>query len=301
MRLGTRTSRLALAQSGHVAAALGPDVELVGMQTAGDKVVDAPLRGPLAKGWFTEELEAALLEGRIDLAVHSLKDLPLEPRPGLVVAAIPPREPAEDLLLVRDRTSDGHVLPLAKGARVGSSAARRQALFRALRPDLDVRELRGNVTTRLDRLAEGRFDAIVLAEAGLRRLGLLDGAVAQFLVVRLRAEAWPSAPGQGALAVQCRAADTGVVARIAALHHGPTATEVETERRWLGAMGGGCSVPFGARVRGDRWSIGLDAGAGFRVRRSGEPAEALAGLLAGGEGEAWGDAVWEGVGPSATS
>jgi hydroxymethylbilane synthase len=295
MRLGTRTSRLALAQSGQVAAALGPDVELVGMQTSGDKVVDAPLRGPLAKGWFTEELEAALLEGRIDLAVHSLKDLPLQVRPGLVVAAIPPREPAEDLLLVRDPVGSGPVLPLPEGARVGSSAARRQALFRALRPDLDVRELRGNVTTRLDRLAEGRFDAIVLAEAGLRRLDLLRGATAAFRVVRLRPEVWPSAPGQGALAVQCRAEDVGVVERIAALHHPPTAVEVETERRWLGAMGGGCSVPFGARVRGRRWSIGLDAGAGFRVRRSGDASEALAGLLAGGPGEAWSGELWEAV------
>jgi hydroxymethylbilane synthase len=300
LRLGTRTSALALTQSGHVAAALGPDVSLVGVTTEGDRLVDVPLAGRLQKGFFTEALDRGLREGTLDLAVHSLKDLPLAWPEGLVVAATPPREALADLLLVRPEAWDAAAprLPLRPGAKVGAASERRQWLLRTLRPDCEPAFLRGNVPTRIERLREGRYDAIVLAEAGVNRLGLrLEG----LRVARLRPSEWPCAAGQGSLAVQCREADRATRARVATLNDRPTEIATTMERRWLGALGGGCSVPFGAAVwpvapSEWAWAMGLARDGAFRIRRGvGEGAgdAALAALLAGDPGEGWTDSIWE--------
>ncbi|MES2640150.1 MAG: hydroxymethylbilane synthase [Myxococcota bacterium] len=301
LRLGTRKSELALAQSGMMARAIGPDVELVGVTTEGDRLVDVPLAGQLTKGFFTEALEAGLRAGTLDLAVHSLKDLPLEQPPGLILAAIPPRESLADLLLVREEAWDASapMLPLRTGAKVGAASERRQWLLRTLRPDCDPAFLRGNVPTRVGRLREGRYDAIVLAEAGVHRLGLsLEG----LKVARLLPAQWPNAAGQGALALQCREDDIVTRARLTSLNDPATAGAVETERRWLGALGGGCSVPFGAAVWAGGWAIGLMKDGAFRIRRGvalEDGDEALRALLAGDPGEGWvastGDTglIWE--------
>lgn len=271
MKLGTRQSRLALTQSGMVARALGPDVVLVGIDTEGDRIVDAPLVGPLAKGFFTEALESALRGGTIDLAVHSLKDVPVDDAAGLTLAATPPRELPNDILLVRaDAWDDEGALPLRPGARVGSTSARRQTLLRAWGRDLDVVPLRGNVTTRVERLKAGKFDAIVLAEAGLRRLGafVAGGEVdlTGVRLLRLDLHAWPCAPGQGSLAVQCRLADDAARARIGTLHDALTQAAVTQERQWLARLGGGCTIPFGAWVSGEDWAFVLDTGKGATLR-----------------------------------
>lgn len=290
MRLGTRKSELAWRQSGMVAAALGPDVELVGIVTEGDRIVDAPLRGPLAKGYFTEALEAALRAGTIDLAVHSLKDLPTAPSPGLAIGAVPLRERVADLLIVRPECWGEGSLPLVPGARVGATSTRRQALLRTLRSDCRPEMLRGNVPTRVSRLAEKKFDAIVLAEAGIRRLGLDLG---KFRVARLSPRVWVPAPGQGALGVQCRADDAATRARVGRLHHAETGIAVSTERRWLATFGGGCSIPFGAWVDGDSWAMGLERDENFRVRTGkGDGDAALSRLMADDDGEPL-DAAWE--------
>lgn len=299
LRLGTRTSALAWAQSGQVAARIGSDVDLVGVETEGDRRVDLPLRGPLTKGYFTEALERGLRAGSIDLAVHSLKDLPVAEPEGLLIAAIPARAPVADLLLVRPEAwaPEAPALPIRHGASVGASSPRRQALLRTLRPDLTPAFLRGNVTTRLERLREGRFDAIVLAEAGLGRLGV-DLAGIGFRVARLLPDAWPPAPGQGALAVQCRADDAPLRARLRALHDPATAEAVRRERAWLEAMGGGCQVPFGAWATAARWVLGLETGGRFRFRRGADPAEgeaAVRSLLAGAAGDGVNEPVWERV------
>lgn len=295
LRLGTRKSDLALTQSGWVARQIGPDVELVGVTTEGDRLVDVPLRGALNKGFFTEALEKGLLEGTLDLAVHSLKDLPIVDREGLCVGAVPVRESPADLLLVRHEAVDEAApnLPLKRGASVGAASERRQALVRTLRPDLQAQFLRGNVPTRVQRLGEGRFDAILLAEAGLRRLGT---DLSAFAVFRLDPMDWPSAAGQGALGIQCRAGDERVIARLQVLHHAPTSEAVVQERQWLGVMGGGCSVPFGAVVRDGRWVVGLEKDGIFRVRRGTDPSEgpaAVRALLAGDAGEGWTTQIWE--------
>lgn len=297
MKLGTRRSDLAMTQSRWVAERVGPDVELVGVVTEGDRLVDVPLRGPVGKGFFTEALERGLLEGTLDFAVHSLKDLPVDQRPGLAIGAVPVRESPADLLVVRaDRADEAAPgLPLRRGASIGAASERRQAQVRAMRPDLTPAFLRGNVPTRVQRLAEGRFDAIVLAEAGVRRLGL---DLSAFHVYRLRPRDWPPAAGQGALGLQCRDGDEVVLARLAGMHHAPTARAVEAERGWLATMGGGCTVPFGAVVSEEGWAMGLAQDGDFRVRRGTDVAEgaaALRGLLAGERGEGWPEPIWERV------
>jgi len=296
LRLGTRKSELALTQSGMMARAIGPDVELVGVTTEGDRRVDVPLQGgPLTKGFFTEELERGLREGTLDLAVHSLKDLPLQQPDGLVLGAIPARAALADLLLVREEAWDptASMLPLRAAAKVGAASERRQWLLRTLRPDCDPAFLRGNVPTRVARLREGRYDAIVLAEAGVQRLGL---ALEGLRVARLHPAQWPNAAGQGALAIQCRADDVVTRSRLAPLHDPATAAAVEQERGWLGALGGGCSVPFGAAVWGGGWAMGLMKDGAFRIRRGvvvADGDEALRALLAGDPGEGWAEPIWE--------
>jgi hydroxymethylbilane synthase len=294
MKLGTRTSELALTQSTMMARAIGDDVELVGVTTAGDRLVDVPLDSTLQKGFFTLELERGLRDGSLDIAVHSLKDLPIADPEGLVLGAIPVRESVADLLIVRPEAWDptGR-LPLRPGAKVGASSERRQGLLRTLHPSAESAFLRGNVPTRVNRLREGRYDAIVLAEAGVRRLGLsLEG----LKVARLNPMAWPCAAGQGALAVQCRGSDAPTLARLAPHNHATTAAQVHTERGWLSALGGGCAVPFGAVVTPNGWAMSLHKDGTTRIRRGTDPAEgeaALRALLAGDPGEGWNGQIWE--------
>ncbi|MBV9578580.1 MAG: hydroxymethylbilane synthase [Chloroflexi bacterium] len=246
VRLGTRPSALARAQTGLVAAALGeadPDVEIdvVPIVTGGDRSQPTNQPGPeWGSGVFVKELEAALLREEVDAAVHSLKDVPPVVTPGLTLAAIPIREDPLDALV----TADGRALEgLPAGARVGTSSARRAAFLRAARPDLHFVAIRGNVETRLRKMADGQYDAVVLARAGLKRLDL----DAQYVV--LEPELLPPAPGQGALAIQCRADDRELIAVLEQLHDPATGAAVRAERRLMVDLEGGCRLPIGALGR----------------------------------------------------
>ena len=243
MRIGTRASALALWQTHHIAArltALTRDlrIETVEIASMGDELVDVPLTEVEGTGFFTATLERALLDGRVDVAVHSYKDLPVAPTVGLVVAAVPVRGPVEDALCARDGFT---LATLPRGATVGTCSTRRAAQVRALRPDLDLRPLRGNVPTRVGRVSSGELDAIVLARAGLERLDLQAHITERFAV-----EVMLPAPAQGALAVECRESDTALRRLIEALDHADTRRAVTAERQLLHALGGGCSVPVGA-------------------------------------------------------
>ena len=247
LRIATRASRLALVQANLVRDALaarGTEAELVTYTTLGDRRLDQPLSAIGAKGLFTAELEADLLSGAVDCCVHSLKDLPTESPAGLAVVALLEREDPRDALVVRPGIVARDIASLPEGARVGTSSLRRRAQLLALRPDLEVRELRGNVPTRVRKVDDGEVDAAILAAAGLRRLGMGERAAAL-----LDAPAWLGAAGQGAIAIQARADDSLIVATLAALHHAPTAWTVEAERALLAALEGGCQVPIGAAVR----------------------------------------------------
>ena len=246
VRIATRRSPLALWQAEHVAARLraahpGLAVELVPMTTQGDRILDSPLARIGGKGLFVKELERALLEGRADLAVHSMKDVPVELPPGLVIGAVLEREDPRDALVAREPGLDLDTLPA--GARVGTSSLRRQCQLRARRPDLRVLDLRGNVGTRLGRLDEGRFDAIVLAAAGLRRLG-----EAGRITRALAPEEMLPAIAQGAIGVECREDDARVRGLLGPLEHGPTRVRVEAERAFNARLGGGCQVPLAAHA-----------------------------------------------------
>ena len=255
LRLGTRTSRLATWQATHVARSLeavwpGLSVELVPFVTEGDRTLDAPLPEIGGKGVFTLELEAALLDGRIDLAVHSLKDLPTDDPEGLVLGAITEREDARDAWVC----PAGYALAdLPEGAVVGTSSLRRASQLLRLRPGLDIRSIRGNVETRIRKAESPAYAATVLACAGLARLELTHRAVGVFSFDDML-----PAPGQAALAVQVRAGDATVRECVAALEHGPTRDAVTAERAFLAALGGGCSAPIAA--------LGTAADSGLHLR-----------------------------------
>ena len=243
LRIATRRSALALWQAEHVATLLraahpGLIVELLPMTTRGDQVLDRALAELGGKGLFLKELEVALLERRADLAVHSLKDVPAELEPGFALAAVLPRADAADAF-VSSRHDALAALPA--GARVGTSSLRRTAQLRALRPDLQIVDLRGNVNTRLARLDAGHYDAILLAAAGLERLGLATRIRARFA-----APDWLPAPGQAAITVEVRAGDARVAELLAPLEDADTRTAVNAERALNAALGGSCTVPIGA-------------------------------------------------------
>ena len=243
LRIATRKSALALWQAEHVAALLrathpGLGVELVPLSTRGDEILDQPLATIGGKGLFLKELEVAMLEGRAELAVHSLKDVPAQLESGFTLPAILPRADAADAFVSNHHAN---LAALPHGARVGTSSLRRQAQLRALRPDLDLRDLRGNVGTRLAKLDAGDYDAIVLACAGLERLGL-----AARIVSRLAAPDWLPAPGQAAIAIEAREAQPAVLDLLAALDDADTRLTVSAERAMNQALGGSCTVPVGA-------------------------------------------------------
>jgi hydroxymethylbilane synthase len=241
LRIGSRGSQLALWQANHVAAMLrerGHEVGLEIIHTTGDKITDVALALVGTKGMFTKEIEEALAEERIDLAVHSLKDLPTEMTGGFEIAAITQREDPRDAFCSRQHPS---IAQLPREARVGTSSLRRQAQLRALRPDLEIYPLRGNVDTRLRKLMAGEYDAIILAAAGLRRLDRMD--VAQQLIP---ADVLCPAPGQGALAIEIRAGDSTIGQHLECLEDAAARATTTCERALLGKLGGGCQVPIGA-------------------------------------------------------
>lgn len=245
--IGTRGSQLALWQTNHVAGMLnraGIATKLETVVTKGDRNLEQPLAEIGDKGLFTAELDSALLDNRIDLAVHSLKDLPSELPAGLALAAVPEREKPWDVLVTRaDGICGLHDLP--QGARVGSSSLRRIALARAARPDLEISSIRGNVETRLRKLHDQRLDAIILAEAGLTRLGLHEQIGA-----RLPLDVMVPAVGQGALGIVCAESRSGLHDMLAGLLTDPDSLiSVQTERAFLRRLEGGCQVPIGAYCR----------------------------------------------------
>jgi hydroxymethylbilane synthase len=246
LRIGTRGSALALKQAHIVQAALaarGLAGELVTFTTTGDKRLDEPLSAIGAKGLFTTEIENALRRKKIDCAVHSLKDLATEPSPGLTIAAVLAREDPRDVLVLSSTARAVGLGDLPHGSRVGTSSLRRRAQLLALRPDLEVVELRGNVPTRLRKVDDGQVHAAILAAAGLHRLG-----ATQHIAAYLDPPEWLPAPGQGAIAVQARRDDAPVIDALAALTHEPTMHAVRAERAFLAALEGGCQVPIGALV-----------------------------------------------------
>ncbi|HMX98202.1 MAG TPA: hydroxymethylbilane synthase [Agitococcus sp.] len=254
LRIATRKSPLALWQAEYVKASLlkhHPQltIELVTFTTQGDKILDTPLAKIGGKGLFVKELEQAMLAGDADLAVHSMKDVPMECPEGLAITTICEREDPTDAF-VSNRFASLQELPL--GAIVGTSSLRRQCQLRALRPDLEIRDLRGNVGTRLGRLDNGEYDAIILASAGLKRLGLQQ-RIAQSLTQLL------PAVGQGAVGIEARSNDTELLALLAPLHHLPTALCVQAERAMNRRLQGGCQVPIAGFATLDNQQLTLNA------------------------------------------
>jgi len=256
IRIATRGSRLALIQARAVATkleALGSTVEVVSVTTRGDRVTDRSIAQIGGDGVFVKELEAMLLDGRAEVAVHSMKDLPTDSPPELRNAAVLEREDPRDVLISRDNMFPG-LDALLPAAVVGTSSLRRQGLVLAARPDVEVRDIRGNVDTRVRKVLEGEFDAAVLALAGLRRAGLLE-TVGGGATLALDVMTPPA--GQGAICAQCRADDAETLSMLKRIDHAQTALEVAIERAFLRRMGGGCLVPIGvnAAVRGSGYAI----------------------------------------------
>jgi hydroxymethylbilane synthase len=237
LRVGTRGSRLALTQTESIVAKLDAPAEIVPIVTAGDRSA-APLEQIGGTGVFVSALRSALREGEIDLAVHSYKDLPTAPGEGIVIAAVPIREDPRDALVARDGLTLAELPP---GSRVGTGSPRRAAQLRALGFGLVVEQLRGNVDTRLRRVAEGGFDAVVLALAGLRRLGRADEVTEILDPIQVL-----PAPAQGALAVECRSLERGVIELVSTVDDPDTRAAVEAERALLAALEAGCTAPVGA-------------------------------------------------------
>jgi len=258
--IGSRGSDLALWQAHHVQAslkALGQQVEIKIIKTQGDLIQHLSFDKMEGKGFFTKELEHELLNGSIDLAVHSHKDLETTQPDGLHIAAVSERAAVNDLLLIRKSHYDSTLpWPLAEGALVGTSSARRKMQLRHHRPDLRMDDIRGNVPTRINKLREGQFDAIVLAQAGLDRLAL---DVSDLEIYRFDPTAFVPAPAQGVLACQVRADDVHLTQVLQAIHHPAVAEEVAIERKVLNLFQGGCQLPLGAYCRREAGMLHLHA------------------------------------------
>lgn len=303
LRIATRGSALARAQSSDVARRLeaaGHTTETIVISTIGDQVTDRAFTDVGSFGVFVREIEAALLDGRADVAVHSYKDLPSKSPEGLVVAAVPERLDAADVLLARPECVDASAgpIPLRRGARVGTSAARRKALLAEARPDLEIALLRGNVPTRVRALVDGKFDAILLAVAGLERLDRASGmnlVPVEIVRTRLDPHRFVPAPAQGAIAVQVRRDAAPVLAAVAALDDARTSRALRAERALLGLAEAGCALPFGAwcDTRGATLHLfavlGSEEGAVARVDAEGSDPEALAA------------SVWSALSPGVTA
>jgi hydroxymethylbilane synthase len=254
LRIGSRGSQLALWQANHISALLraqGHEVELEIIKTTGDKITDVALAMVGTKGMFTKEIEEALLARRVDLAVHSLKDFPTELSPEFEIAAITKRENTCDVFCSKNYES---IDALPREAKVGTSSLRRQAQLKALRPDLQIHPLRGNVDTRLRKLADGEYDAIILAAAGLNRLGKTE-LVKQVIPPEIMCPA----AGQGALGIEIRAGDTATRQCLAFLDDKDARATTTCERALLNKLGGGCQVPIGASAQVKDGRVHLDA------------------------------------------
>ena len=259
LRIGSRGSQLALWQANHISALLrarGHEVEIEIIHTTGDKITDVPLamvgtKGGLGKGIFTKEIEEALAAGRVDLAVHSLKDLPTELPAGFEIAAITERQDPRDAFCSRRYSNINH---LPQSARVGTSSLRRQAQLKAIRPDLDVHPLRGNVDTRLRKLEQGEYDCIILASAGLKRLGKTE-----LIKQIIRAEIMCPAAGQGALGIEIRLGDAVNRQHLEFLNDPNARVATTCERALLNRLGGCCQVPIGAFAERRNGKLHLDA------------------------------------------
>ena len=252
--IGSRGSQLALWQANHIAGRLhdrGHEVAIEIIHTTGDKILDLALAKVGAKGMFTKEIEEALFQDRIDLAVHSLKDLPTEIGPEFEIVAVPERGDPRDAFCSLNYAS---IERLPRSARVGTSSLRRQAQLRALRPEVQVHALRGNVDTRLRKLESEEYDAIILAAAGLRRLGRID-AIRQIIAIDLMCPA----AGQGALAIEIRAGDDSVQQALTFLDDPASRSETDCERALLRKMGGGCQVPIGTNASWQGGKLHLQA------------------------------------------
>lgn len=277
LRIGSRGSQLALWQANHVAALLrsqGHSVEIEIIKTTGDKITDVALSKVGTKGMFTKEIEEALAARQVDLAVHSLKDVPTELQPGFELAAVMKREDPRDAF-VSVRYS--HLEELRQGARVGTSSLRRQCQLKALRPDLQVISLRGNVDTRLRKLESGEYDAIILAAAGVHRLGL-----DQHVRERISAKEMCPAAGQGALGIEIRRDDGVLRSALAFLDNADARAATACERALLLGLGGGCQVPIGALAEINQGALHLTAIVGrpdgsevLRERREGADPQKL--------------------------
>src|SRR5499433_642048 len=277
LRIGSRGSQLALWQANHISALLrarGHDVEIEVIHTTGDKITDVALAKVGTKGMFTKEIEEALAAGRIDLAVHSMKDVPTELASEFDLAAIMKREDSRDAFI---SVKFAKIDDLRRGAKVGTSSLRRQCQLKALRPDLEIFPLRGNVDTRLKKLETGEYDAIILAAAGVHRLGL-----DQHVRSRIPAEVMCPAVGQGALAIEIRRDDDATRAILRFLDDADTRQAIECERALLGSLGGGCQVPIGALAekRGAELHLSAmvgrpDGGQILREQASGRDGKAL--------------------------
>ncbi len=246
IRIGTRGSRLALWQAEYTRRALreiGAESELVLIKTQGDRIQDLSFDKMEGKGFFTKEIEEALLRGDIDLAVHSMKDLPTRQPEGLCISAVSYREDPSDVLLMREETAvAGKLLHLPESAVTGTSSSRRKAQILDFRPDLQIKDLRGNVPTRLDRLRRGDYDAILLARAGLNRL---DADLSGLKAVPLNPREFVPAPAQGVLAWQTNASDLPIRRLLQQIHHPEVSAATNIERKVLQLLGGGCQLPLG--------------------------------------------------------
>ena len=278
LRIGTRGSPLALWQATAVGAALanvGVTTDVVPIRTTGDRITDRPLAESGGKGLFTKEIDEALLDGRIDLAVHSAKDLPTGLPVNINLAATLPRADVRDAFLSPRAAS---LTSLPQGAVIGTASLRRAALALRLRPDLTIVPLRGNVETRLRKLGEGQADATLLAMAGLTRLGLADRVTSVLAI-----DQWLPAPGQGAIAITARADDAAMLAVLAQIDHRPTSLALSAERAFLAVLDGSCRTPIGglAEIDGDALRFrGLivkpDGSEAHEVERQGAAADAVA-------------------------
>lgn len=296
LRIGSRGSQLALWQAHHISALLrgaGHEVELEIIKTTGDRLQEITFAQVGAvtgsKGIFTKEIEEALAEGRVDLAVHSLKDLPTELPPGFALAATPKRVDARDVFV---SVKYGSIAELPAGAKVGTSSARRRAQLSSFRPDLELVEFRGNVDTRLRKLGEGQVDGILLAAAGLDRLEKTE-----WVRERIDPEIICPATGQGSLGIEIRLGDEKTAAALEFLNDGPTRFAITAERTALNALGGGCQTPIGAHCRAIENGYEIlgvvaapDGSRIIKARQTGTDAVAIgkalaAELIAGGAGE----------------
>ena len=252
IRIGTRGSDLALWQANHVKArleSLGCAVSIQIIQTQGDRIQDLSFDKLEGKGFFTKDIESALLNGDVDLAVHSHKDLETTPPPGLVIAAVSEREDPSELLMMRSESHDpSEPFELKAGARIGTSSARRQSILRNLRSDLEIAELRGNVPTRIEKLRSGQYDAILLAKAGVSRLNL---DTSDLITLTLNPKEFVPAPAQGVLGLQVRAADTQTYEWVRKLNYAPSEHCIHIEREVLRNMEGGCQLPLGVYNDGE--------------------------------------------------